>query len=115
MLDSQHEWIAQTQFRDTSWLIACREPSGSRAAIVDVELRGCIAAFICVENDVLLPDVGWNPTSRVTVRPEDMLTIGTDSDHDYCEGGGQPWQPLKQRVSESTRSGGDQGLGGQEK
>ena len=74
-------------------------------------MSGCTAAFICVENDVLLTDVGWSPTSRVTVRPENMLTIGTHSNHDCCEGGGQPWQPLKQRVSESTRSGVDQGLG----
>lgn len=52
-----------------------------------------IAAFICVENDVLLTDVGWNPASRVTVRRDDTLTIGTHSDHDCCEGAGNHGNP----------------------
>lgn len=63
-------------------------------------MSGSIAACLCVEIEALLTDVGWNPTIRVTVRPEYTLPVGTYSDHVCCEGGEQPRQPLNQRVSE---------------
>lgn len=44
------------------------------------------ATFICDKIDALLTDIGWNPTSRVTVRLGATLPVGTYSDHGYCEG-----------------------------